>query len=257
MSTLSNAHRFRKTVAGWCMIGAPALFLAGSIVSPKLDTNEGALLTSAANHLDRWYLSAVLGFAGFVLFLPAVLGLMHMLRERGAVYGHVGGALALLGMAAAFANAGLAFVVWQMARGGDRAQMTALLHRIDHTAGSALPLLFLSLALVVGLIVLAWGLTRVHAAPVWCADGERRPVHHRLGVPDGRARADRPDGAAGDRRRVGAHPAVPRVPPRPPHGLSGGAYASAATPSARPGSATEPSAATYGAQRASTASRRR
>jgi hypothetical protein len=169
MSTLSNAHRFRKTVAGWCMIGAPALFLAGSIVSPKLDTNEGALLTSAANHLDRWYLSAVLGFAGFVLFLPAVLGLMHMLRERGAVYGHVGGALALLGMAAAFANAGLAFVVWQMARGGDRAQMTALLHRIDHTAGSALPLLFLSLALVVGLIVLAWGLTRVHAAPVWCA----------------------------------------------------------------------------------------
>jgi hypothetical protein len=169
MSTLSNAHRFRKLVAGLCMIGAPALFLASSIVSPKLDTDEGTLLASAASHIDRWYLSAALAFAGMILFLPAVLGLMHMLRERGAAYGHIGGGLALLGVIAGAANAGLAFIVWQMARAGDPVQMTALLHRIDHTAGTSIPLMFMGIALAVGMIVLAWGLASAHAAPTWCA----------------------------------------------------------------------------------------
>ena len=168
MSTLSDAHRFRKLVAGLCMIAAPALFLASSIVSPKLDTDEGTLLSNAAGHIDRWYVSAALAFAGMVLLLPAVLGLMHMLRERGTVYGNVGGGLALIGVMAGAANAGLTFVVWQMARAGDRAQMTALLHRIDHTAGTSIPLMFLGIALAVGVIVLAWGLARAHAAPTWC-----------------------------------------------------------------------------------------
>jgi hypothetical protein len=169
MSTLSNAGQFRRKVAGLCMIGAPALFLAGSIISPKLDTDEGTLLSNAASHIDRWYLSTVLVFAGFVLFLPALFGLMHMLRERGAVYGNVGGALALLGLVSAIANAGMSFVIWQMARGGDPAQMTALLKRINDTAGTAVPLLFMGLALSIGLIVLAWGLMSAHAAPTWCA----------------------------------------------------------------------------------------
>lgn len=169
MSTLSNAHRFRKMVAGWCMMGAPALFLAAAIISPKLDTDEGALLASASSHVDRWYLSALLVFAGFVLFLPALLGLMHMLRERGAAWGHVGGGLALLGLISAVANTGMVFVIWQMARGGDPAEMTALLQRINDTAGSSIPLLFLGIALAVGVIILAWGLVRAHAAPTWCA----------------------------------------------------------------------------------------
>ena len=38
--------------------------------------------------------------ASVVLALPAVLGLMHMLRERMAAYGHIGGALALPGLLA-------------------------------------------------------------------------------------------------------------------------------------------------------------
>ena len=34
----------------------------------------------------------------FVLMVPAMLGLMHMLREREATFGHIGGAIALIGL---------------------------------------------------------------------------------------------------------------------------------------------------------------
>jgi hypothetical protein len=169
MLKLSDAHHFRKLVAGVCMLSAPVFFLASAIVSPALSTHEGSLLASISSHLDRWYLSTLLGFIGLVLFLPAILGLMHMLRERQVAFGHVGGALAMIGFVSATAGTGLMFAMWQMARAGDRAQMTTLLHTIDHTAGSFIPLMLIGLALSVGLIVLAAGLMRAHAATSWSA----------------------------------------------------------------------------------------
>ena len=169
MLNVSDAHHFRKVVAGVCMVCAPLLFLASAIVSPPLKGDEGPLLSSISGHLDRWYIASVLGFAGLIMFLPAILGLMHMLRERKPAFGHVGGAIALIGFVAAAANAGLTFAMWQMARAGDRAQMTALLHRIDNTAGSFVPLMLLTFALSIGVIVLAWCLARAHAVPAWSA----------------------------------------------------------------------------------------
>jgi hypothetical protein len=169
MLNVSDAHHFRKLVAGFCMVCAPLLFVASAIVSPSLDRHEGRLLSSIAGHPDRWYIASLLGFVGLIVFLPAILGLMHMLRERKTAFGHVGGALALIGFVAVAASAGVTFTMWQMARAGDRAQMTALLHRIDHTAGSFIPLMLLGLALSIGMIVLAWGLASAHAAPAWSA----------------------------------------------------------------------------------------
>ena len=162
----TDPHRFRKTVAGSCMIAAPLLFLVGSIVSPSLDSDEAKLIASAADNPDRWFASNAFVMAGFVLFLVATLGVMHMLRERGAAFGHIGGAMALLGIMAAVAGVAVSMVIWQMA-GGDRTEMVALLDRVFNTAGSAIPLLFLSLGVSIGYLVLAWGLAAEHVAPMW------------------------------------------------------------------------------------------
>jgi uncharacterized membrane protein len=163
MPTLSDAHHFRKTVAGICMVLAPALFLAAAIVSPSSDNDAGAILAATAEHQDRFYISTVLAIAGAVLLLPALLGLMHMLREKQVALGHVGGGLSLLGNLAFMLFFGVSLMQWQMVRGGaDTGEMTALLDRFMNTTGSAV-FFFLSLAFTIGMVVLAVGLYRARA----------------------------------------------------------------------------------------------
>jgi hypothetical protein len=160
MLKLSDAHHLRKTVAGACMFLAPVLFLVSAILAHSSDNHAGAILGAVAADPDRFYASTVVGIAGSVLLVPAVLGLMHMLREREVVLGHVGGALALLGSLMFMLFWGAALMEWQMVRGsGDGAQMTALLDRYMHTTGTELFFWF-SLAFTIGLIGLAAGLVR-------------------------------------------------------------------------------------------------
>jgi len=165
VSQLSDAHHFRRMVAGWCMVLAPLFLLASAVVSPSLDTDETALLNNVAADMDRWYLSTLLAFVAIILAVPAVLGVMHMLRERRAAEGHVGGALALIGLLAAMAATGASFVVWQMAASGaDRGEMAALLDRVQSTAGVTIPVFLLTFGIAVGFVVLAYGLWRAGAA---------------------------------------------------------------------------------------------
>src|SRR5436309_2593295 len=98
MFGVSDAHHFRKMVAGFCMVVAPLFALAGFIVHPAVHTNESAQLSVVSAHMDRWYLANLLLFVSVVLAVPAALGLMHMLREREVAFGHVGGGLALMGL---------------------------------------------------------------------------------------------------------------------------------------------------------------
>jgi hypothetical protein len=163
MLRLSDAHHFRKTVAGICMVLAPVLFLAASIVAPSSDNDAAAILSATAEHVDRFYIATVLAIAGAVFLLPALLGLMHMLREKQVAFGHVGGGLALLGNLMIMLLLGGSLMQWQMVRGGaDRIEMVALMDRFTDTAGSAL-FLFFTLTLTVGVIVLAAGLYRARA----------------------------------------------------------------------------------------------
>src|SRR3982074_1396829 len=78
MLGLSDAHPFRKMVAGFCMMFAPLFTLVGFATDP--DTSYTFL------------------FAGAVLSVPAALGVMHILREREVAFGHAGGGMALVGL---------------------------------------------------------------------------------------------------------------------------------------------------------------
>src|SRR6476469_7242488 len=106
MFGMSDAHHFRKMVAGFCMIFAPLCVLVGFIVDP-----------------DAAY--AFL-FVGAILMVPAALGLMHMLREREVAYGHMGGGLSLIGLMGMTGLIGL-----------DAGPATDLVDRADHLSGPA------------------------------------------------------------------------------------------------------------------------
>ena len=168
MFGISDAHHFRKMVAGFCMTVAPLFALAGFIVHPAAHSNESAQLNSVSAHMDAWYLSHILLFVSVVLAVPAALGLMHMLREREVAWGHMGGGLAVIGLMSIAGLIGMDMVTWQMGVGA-HGEMASLLHRVDHTTGILIPFVGGALLFGVGYLALAMGLYRARAAASWCA----------------------------------------------------------------------------------------
>ena len=170
MTHLSDAHHFRKLVAGFCMVVAPLLFLVAMVIHPETGTEEASIVAAAADSPDAWYLSHLMVLVAIVLGVPALLGLMHMLREREVALGHLGGGLGLVGL---IAFAGLVtiegLVGWQMAAAGDRGEMVALLERMFDTTGVVVPLYVMSFAFTVGVVCLAAGLYMARAVQSWMA----------------------------------------------------------------------------------------
>lgn len=167
---LSDSHHFRKMVAGACMVAAPLLLLVVTVIHPKVDSDEGAMLANVADALDRWYAAHLLALVAVALAVPAVLGLMHMLREREVAMGHIGGGLAMLGLLAFAGVVAIELAVWRMAEAGDQAAMVALLTDMNESAGIALPIYLVAiLGFGLGMVALAMGLYRAHAVQPWMA----------------------------------------------------------------------------------------
>ena len=166
----SDSHHFRKMVAGFCMVAGSLFALACFVVSPKIETDEAKQLAVVADHLDRWYISTLLGSIAVVLLVPATLGLMHMLREKHAGLGHLGGALAIVGLLATMAGNGVAFMAWQMAKNGVTAADVSTLKALNDSAGYVIPVFAVgALGTAIGYVVLAAGLHRAHAVDWWMA----------------------------------------------------------------------------------------
>jgi hypothetical protein len=166
----SDSQHLRKMVAGACMLLAPLLFLVAFVVSPELETKAGAALSTAADNVDRFYIANLLATIGLMLVVPAVLGLMHMLRERRPAYSGLGGSLTLIGVFASMVGQGVAFVMWEMARNGaDSAANTAVIHGVINDAGTVLPIYVLGYVGALGVVVLAAGLYLARVVDWWMA----------------------------------------------------------------------------------------
>src|SRR4051812_1582103 len=138
MFGISDAHHFRKMVAGFCMAVAPLCMLVGFIVDPDA--------------------SYVLLFVGAILMVPAALGLMHMLREREVALGHIGGGFALIGLM------GMAALI-----GMDVGGTTDLVDRVDHVSGVATWMFVATMGFGLGSAMLGMGVFRVHTTTSWAA----------------------------------------------------------------------------------------
>ena len=167
MSGLSNAHHFRKTIAGLCMVLAPLLLLVGVVIHPETGTEAASTIAAAADDPDTWYAAHLIVLISLVLAVPAVLGLMHMLREREVALGHVGGGLGMLGILAFVGIVAIeGFAGWQ-AGAGNRTEMVALFERMNDSAGVVIPFYAMSFGFAVGMLCLALGLYRARAVQSW------------------------------------------------------------------------------------------
>ena len=166
---LSDAHHFRKIVAGACMVVAPLALLAAMVIHPASDMDEATQVATIADNLDAWYVAHLLALISIAVMVPAVLGLMHMLREREVAFGHLGGGLAMLGLLAFAGIVGMELVMWQMVAGGSTREAVALLERLNDTAGIVIPFVAVSFGFAFGLACLAIGLYRARVVQSWTA----------------------------------------------------------------------------------------
>ena len=166
---LSDAHHSRKMLAGACMVAAPVVLLAAMVIHPASDMDEAAQVATIADNLDAWYAAHLLALIAIAVMVPAVLGLMHMLRERQVALGHVGGGLTMLGLLAFTGIVAMELVMWQMAAGGDTREAVTLLERLNETAGIVIPLVVVSFGFSLGVACLAIGLYRARAVQSWMA----------------------------------------------------------------------------------------
>jgi hypothetical protein len=165
----SDSQHLRKTVAGICMVVAPLLLVVAFVASPRLETEAAAQLRVAAEHVDRFYLVNLIAMIGVALLIPAVLGLMHMVRERRPAHGAIGGGLSVLGLLATMVSFGFAFAVWRMASDGVQAADVALLDSIMETAGIVIPVTIVGFVGCAGFVVLMLGMYRAHVVDWWMA----------------------------------------------------------------------------------------
>jgi hypothetical protein len=166
---LSDAHHSRKMVAGACMVVAPLVLLVAMVIHPASDMDEATQVATIADNLDAWYVAHLLALASIAVMVPALLGLMHMLRERQVAFGHVGGGLAMLGLLAFSGIVAMELVLWQMAAGGSTREAVSLLERLNETAGIVIPFVLVSFGFALGMACLAVGLYRARAVQSWMA----------------------------------------------------------------------------------------
>ena len=144
---LSDAHHSRKVVAGACMVVAPILLLVAMVIHPASDMDEATQVATIADNLDAWYTAHLLALVSIAVTVPALLGLMHMLREREVTLGHVG----------------------QLVGNGDTDAAVSLLKGLNETAGIVIPFVVVSFGFSIGMALVAVGLYRARAVQSWMA----------------------------------------------------------------------------------------
>ena len=167
MLKITDANNFRRTVAGLCLIAGPLVVLIGGLVA-KWEENDtkAAYLQALAESPTRAQISAVLLFFGFVLVAVGIFGIIHLLRHRAVVLGHVAGVLAVWGWVTFPGLLISDFYDLSLAQWSNRQEAISISDRAENYVGSAVmgvPVLFG----MIGLLLLGVALWRARFAPVW------------------------------------------------------------------------------------------
>ena len=98
---------FRRTLAGMCLIIQPLLNLISVAISPPQSTDASEQLAMIGAYPSHFLISSLLDLLWLLLLIPAVLGLLHLLRTRSALLGHIGCGFAMAGAVGAAAYRGV------------------------------------------------------------------------------------------------------------------------------------------------------
>lgn len=169
MLKVNDVNNFRRIVAGVCLILAPLVLALAQLVHPG-QGEEGFVRTMVDNP-GRVEAASLLVILSSVLFVPALVGVLRLMRDRGSALGLVGVGLALIGAIGHAVWAGFEIIlVWMANSEIDRAQLSAAVDGGPPSGiGFTLILLMFVAGFFLGLIFLAAGLWRSGNVPWWAA----------------------------------------------------------------------------------------
>jgi hypothetical protein len=153
---------------GYALLVAPGLIFAASLFQPAVDFDDhNAVLDTVAANTGRWNLAGALFLLGFLLMIPAVIAAARYFRRQRPGFSLMATILAPIVpiMITGFSIfGGLDEALADPA--ADRAEMIALMERSEEV--TLFPLLFgLLMVGLLGMLVLAIGLWRSRATPLW------------------------------------------------------------------------------------------
>ncbi len=166
-SLFGDATRFRRTASGLCLIVGPLVTIFGGLV-PQWEESEttAAYLAAMAESPVRTQVSAVLLYFGFLLTAVGIFGIIHLLRHRAVVLGHVAGVLAVWGWVTLPGLLVSDFYDLSLAQWGNRQDAVAISERAGSYIGGAILGIPVVLGMV-GLVLLGVALWRAKLAPAW------------------------------------------------------------------------------------------
>ncbi|MGH3089440.1 MAG: hypothetical protein ACRDSJ_19285 [Rubrobacteraceae bacterium] len=174
MLKINDADNFRRTLAGVCLIAAPIAFGGSDVIRLSIEGGaaEGAeQLAAIAANSGLWQVAGFLNMVGVILFVPAILGLMHLMRKRSVVLGHLGGALALIGFLG-WAAHNRGYFGFMGAAGTSEAPRGQMVGFIEHWGASPDTIYYVLMFLVgslFGMLLLGVGLYRARVTYRWAA----------------------------------------------------------------------------------------
>ena len=170
MLKINDSRNFRRTAVGLCLIAAPLVGFIGAFVGPQYSGSLGEELAAISENPGGWMISNLMTLISFFLLIPAVLGIVHLLSNRSVTLGHIGGALAILGIYFHAAVIGYSLVELPLTASDlERTALIAFTEQTyyDHTAFTMILLPFLGFYL--GCAILAIALWRARVVPLWVA----------------------------------------------------------------------------------------
>jgi len=153
MLKIQNPDNFRRTLSGLCCFAAPLALLLALVIDPG--ETDGGLIASVARDPGRVQGASLLIIGSSVLFVPALVGVLRLVRRRGVVLAHVGVGLAVTGLIGHAVFAGFQIVLAGARQSGvDREQLAAMVEGTPN-AGFAVVLLMFMVGFFPGLILVA------------------------------------------------------------------------------------------------------
>lgn len=168
MLRLSDSRNFARTLCALSLIAAPLLLLAGTLIGPDLSDDAAERLVEIADDKTPYAVGAVLFLVAPWVFIPGMVGLIHLLRGPRVTLGQVAAGALLLGALATTVFYGAGGYEYQAATADlDRSAMTELLDKTDD-ADYFIPIIIVFLGgVVLGGIVLGIVLWRRGVVPIW------------------------------------------------------------------------------------------
>jgi hypothetical protein len=164
---ISNATTFRRMTAGLCLILAPLLMLISDLLGTRAPVGLDELLDRISASALANEFAIGLAVCGFALMIPAIIGIVHLLRHRSVVLGHIGGTMLVFGMIAFSFVAGTETILY--IAGSDATISRDAVFAINDRIGASIVYNIINLTEVFGYLfgslILAVGLFRAKAVP--------------------------------------------------------------------------------------------